>query len=176
MRHIVQIALFIVFIPAAALAQGTAAAPAVQPNQVLSTNPFGAMLKWVNAEYERKIGPATTLGASASYFADFDQSNAAVLLRWYPDRSALRGFYVGTRAGAYRFATVTFDRYPSFHEQTTVLPGVGIEVGYNWMLGPKQNVSVGIGGGLIRILGSGDRYDVPSVLPAVRLVNLGIAF
>jgi hypothetical protein len=176
MRHTVQIALFIVLLPAAALAQATATAPTVQHDQVLSANPFGVMLKWVNAEYERKIGPATTLGASASYFADFDQSNVAMLLRWYPDRSALRGFWVGARAGAYRFSTITFDRYPSFREHTTVLPGVGIDLGYNWILAPKQNVSVGIGGGLIRILGSGERYDVPSVLPALRLVNLGIAF
>ncbi len=40
----------------------------------------------------------------------------------------------------------------------------------------RQNVSVGIGFGLTRVFGGGDSYDVPSVLPALRLVNIGIAF
>jgi hypothetical protein len=188
MRHTLTAALFAVLVPAAALAQTAATKPPVPHDQVLSANPFGVIVKWVNAEYERKIGPATTLGVSASHFADLDQSNAALLLRWYPQQSALDGFYLGARAGAHRFKTRTYDFYPTYssstinqprptyHEQTSVLPGVGVEIGYNWLLGPRQNVSVGVGFGLTRVFGGGDLYDMPSVLPALRLVNVGIAF
>ena len=187
MRHTLTIALLLL-VPATALAQASATTPPAPHDHVLSTNPLGFVLKWVNAEYERRIGPATTLGVSASYFAENDRSNAALLVRWYPQRAALEGFYLGARTGAYRVKTYAYDfspasssssitpPRPTYRERTRVLPGAGLEMGYNWLLGPGQNVSVGLGFGLTRILGGGGSYGVPAVLPAVRLVNVGIAF
>jgi len=84
----------------AAFAQPAAIMPADPYDQVLSTNPLGIVLEWFNAEYERKLGASLTIGASASNFGDLDQSNAAALLRWYPQQSPLDGFYLGARAGA----------------------------------------------------------------------------
>jgi Protein of unknown function (DUF3575) len=173
MRHTLSAALFALFIPATALAQ-TAATPTDPYNQVLSMNPFGLVLKWANAEYERKISPAMTLGASASHLSDLDQSSAAIVLRWYPQRTALEGFYLGVHTGAYRFKAMTYD-FRSYHERNRVLPGAGVELGHNWLLGPRHNVSVGVGGGLTRIATSSDSYSAPSVLPGFRL-NVGIAF
>ena len=178
MRHTLTAVLFAVLVPHSALAQ--TAAPPAEVNQVLSTNPIVMMAKWVTVEFERKIGPAVTLGASASHLADLDQSNAAALVRWYPQQKALEGFYLGARAGAYRFKTTTYQFQPSarstYREGNQVLPGAGVELGYNWLLGPRRNVSVGVGFGLTRIIGGGASYDVPSVLPGARLVNIGIAF
>jgi hypothetical protein len=175
MRHTLSAALFALLVPAAAVAQTTDTRPAVSYDQILSTNPLGAVVKWFNVEYERQLGPAVTFGASASHFGDLDQSNAAGLLRWYPQQSALRGFYLGARVGAYRFKSYTYD-FRSYREQTTVQPGVGVELGYNWLLGPKQNVIVGTGFGLTRIATSSESYtSAPSVLPGLRL-NVGIAF
>jgi hypothetical protein len=174
MRNTLFAALFAVLVPAAALAQAAAPDPPAPHNQILSTNPLGVVVKWANVEYERRISPASTLGASASYFGDLDQSDAAVALRWYPQQRALEGFYLGARAGAYRFKTFTYE-IRSYREHDSVLPGAGVELGYNWLLGPKHNVSVGTGFGLTRIGGGGDSYTVPSVLPGFRL-NIGIAF
>jgi hypothetical protein len=174
MRHILPAALFALFIPAVAFGQAAATPATVQYNQVLSTNPFGVVVKWANVEFERKIGPATTLGVSASHFPDLDLSSATVLFRWYPQRTALDGFYLGAHTGAYRFKTFAYD-FRSYREQTSVLPGMGVELGYDWLLAPKHNVSVGTGFGLTRIAGGGDSYTVPSVLPGFRL-NVGIAF
>ena len=59
------------------------------------------------------------------------------------------------------------------------MPGLGLEIGYNWLLGPKQNLSIGLGFGVTRMLRSGDsddNYFLPSAVPNVRLVNIGIAF
>lgn len=188
MRHTLTVVAFAVLVPVAALAQTTS--PPATATQVLSTNPLGLMIRWANIEFERKITSEVTLGASVSHlagssdFGDSSRSNAAILLRWYPQQSALEGFYFGARAGAYRFHTFAYDYgptarsgiSPTTHERSTVLPGAGLEFGYNWLLGPRRNVSVGLGFGLTRIIGGGDCYGAPCILPGFRLVNIGIAF
>jgi Protein of unknown function (DUF3575) len=193
MRHTPTVLIILAMSSTPALAQTSAIRPPVPHRQILSTNPFGFLVNWYNAEYERKIAPATTLGVSASHFASLDHSNAALVVRWYPQRAALDGFYLGARAGAFRFETYeyeyadpqtypadpsrrTYPTYPTYHKRTDVHPGVGIEIGYNWLLGPKQNVSLGLGFGLTRILGQSDGYDYLPVLPNPRVVNVGIAF
>jgi uncharacterized protein DUF3575 len=193
MRHTASVVMILAIGSAPAHAQTSATKPPVQHHQVLSTNPFGLLFNWYNAEYERKIAPATTLGVSASHIAGLDLSNAAVVLRWYPQRAALDGLYLGVRAGGYRFELTeyesptyqtrppdpsgrTYPIYPTYHRRAHVLPGVGIEIGYNWLFGPTQNVSVGLGLGLTRIIGNDDRYEFLPVLPNPRVVNIGIAF
>src|SRR5580765_7119019 len=99
MRHILSAALLVLvmLVPRAALAQTAARAPADSHNQVLSANPFGVVVQWFNVEYERKLAPAITLGGSASHFGELEQSDASVMLRWYPQQKALDGFYLGAR-------------------------------------------------------------------------------
>jgi Protein of unknown function (DUF3575) len=169
MRHIVSAVILALLVPAAAFAQTDA------PSQVLSTNPFGLIIKWPNVEYERRITPSATFGASSSAYVDDHQANVAVLLRWYPDRAPLHGFYLGARAGAYHFKTYRYD-LRSYRESSTTLPGAGVEIGYNWLLGPRRNVMIGTGFGLTRILNGGGSWSLPEVVPSLRLVNIGIAF
>jgi len=190
MRHTPTVVIALAMISAPALAQTSGSEPPVPHHQVLSTNPFGLLFNWFNVEYERKISPATTLGASASHIADLDHSNAALLLRWYPQRTALTGLYLGARAGAYAFETYeyapsprpvdptlrTYPPYPAYERRTKVVPGAGIEIGYNWLLGPTRRVSVGLGFGLTRLLTEVDGDDFLLVLPNPRVVNIGIAF
>ena len=174
MRHTLTILVITSLFPAAAQAQTAATKTPVPHQQVISTNPFGLLFKWYNVEYERKIGEAT----------------------------ALDGFYLGARAGAYRTKTHTYEystqpprldpnsptpthqTYPTnptnqtYRERTTVAPGLGLEMGYNWLLGPERNFSVGLGFGVTRMLrsgNSGDDFIAPAV-SNVRLVNIGIAF
>jgi hypothetical protein len=174
MRQTLSAALFVLLVPAAAFAQTAAPPPAVPFDQVLSANPLGVVVKWFNVEYERKLGPATTFGVSASHFGELDLSNASLLLRWYPQQSALEGFYLGARAGAFSFKTFTYE-FRSYREENRVLPGAGVELGHNWLLGPNHNVSIGSGFGLTRIATGSESYHLPSVLPMFRL-NVGIAF
>src|SRR5712691_4777274 len=195
MRYTLTVIVFAALFPAAAQAQTESTKAPVPHEQVISTNPFGLLFKWYNVEYERKIGEATTLGISASHFPDGEYANAALLARWYPQGAALDGFYLGARAGAYGIKTHTYQystppprpdannpthptiqSYPTYREQTTVVPGLGLELGYNWLLGPKQNVSIGLGFGVARMLRSADDDSMPYAIPNVRLVNIGIAF
>jgi hypothetical protein len=193
MRHTPTVLIVLTMCTAPAVAQTGETKPPVPQHQILSTNPFGLLFNWFNVEYERKIAPATTLAVSASHVASLDHSNAALVIRWYPHGAALDGFYLGGRAGAYRFETyeyvypapqtrpadpgrATYPIYPTYQERTDVLPGLGFEFGYNWLLGPKRNVNVGLGFGLTRIIGNNDGYECLPVLPNPRVVNIGIAF
>src|SRR5713101_2218735 len=109
MRHTLMAVVIIpALFPAAAQAQIGATKAPVPYQQVLSTNPFGLLFNWYNVEYEHRIGEATTLGFSASHVPDGEFANAALLARWYPERVALDGFYLGARAGAYGIKTHTY--------------------------------------------------------------------
>ena len=189
MRHTPTVATiilaFLCAVPAGA--QTGAVAASAPHDQVVSTNPFGFLFQWINGEYERKLSPETTVGVSGSYFADGGLGIVSALARWYPQRTALEGFYLGARAGAYRFRSYEYDYgidpanparsiYRGSRERMRVVPGAGIEVGYSWLLGAKRNVSVGIGGGLTRIAGGANGRGLPTVMPTIRLVNIGVAF
>jgi hypothetical protein len=190
MRYTLTALALSVLLPAGLSAQTNATKPPVDHTQIVSTNPFGYIFQWYNAEYERKSSPGTTVGGSASYFHDGDLGNVTAFARWYPQGAALDGFYLGARAGAAVFTTYRYEyqapgprpanpsvppTYPVRYEETTVSPAVGLELGYNWLLGAKQNVSVGVGFGLMRTFGDNNSFYSP-VLPAIRLVNIGIAF
>ena len=151
----------------ALFAQDGTKAP-VSHNQTISANPFGLMLQWFNAEYERKLTNTMTIGASGSTFglgeADLQRFNA--LFRYYPQGAALTGVFLGARGGVARVS----DGDENAHAFTT-----GVEIGYSWLLGSKRNVGLSIGAGVDRLFG-GDLDDFDIVWPNVRLVNVGIAF
>lgn len=150
-------------LPAAARAQTDATHTPVAHTQVVSTNPFGLLLPWFNAEYERKIGPATTWGVGGSMLTDGGYANATTLLRFYPQRAAFDGIYLGVHAGVYR---------PAYRHDSSL--GAGVDIGHAWLYGPSRNVSISMGFGLTRLVRA-DRYT-PNVLPSARFVNVGIAF
>ena len=165
-HHAVSIAALAAFslAPGLAYAQAEATKTPVPYNQVLSTNPIGLPFLWFNGEYERKLEGATTWGVSAAFLQDAEYSNTRLVLRYYPQRAAFDGFYVGGHAGVFHAG----------HARNNSL-GAGVEIGHAWLLGPNRNVSVSIGFGATRLFGH-DWYDGPVVLPTPRLVNVGIAF
>lgn len=162
-------ALIAMVAPAVTEAQEGTKAP-VTHNQVVSTNPFGLMFEWFNAEYERKIGRTLTWGLSSSFFSldagDTDYVNGTALVRYYPQGAALSGFYIGGRTGVHRV---------SADGESGVFYGVGFEIGYNWLLGASRKFNVGIGAGATRLFGN-DLDGVSLTIPTLRLVNVGVAF
>ncbi len=190
MRHLATAVAVLTMCSAQALAQTNATKPPVPHKQILTIDPLGVLYNSFNADYERKVAPATTVGVSAGHFDSLDYSNVALLARWYPQRAALDGFYIGARAGAYRLETYeyeyttvtdpngrTYSTYPSAPRKVQhIMPGVGIDLGYNWLLGPKQNFSVGLGFGVTRLLGNGDEFDFTMAVPNMKLVSIGFAF
>jgi hypothetical protein len=146
--------------------QPAAAQTAPPPHlQVISANPFGLLLEFFNAEYERVVTESTTAGIGGSTFVGDEDGryvNADVFWRFYPTGTPLDGWSFGAKVGL-----------TSVQEQTHF--GYGFDVNRSWLLGANNNFYVGIGFGLKRLVGDTEALDL-SVVPTFRIVNVGIAF
>ena len=142
----------------------------VPHNQTVSANPFGLLFEWYNGEYERKLSGRSTVGASASGFAldegDAHYFNVATFYRFYPQRAALSGFYIGGRGGVH---------HVSSEGESGVFFGLGFEIGYTWLLGADRRFAVSLGAGATRLFGN-DLDGASLTIPTVRLLNIGVAF
>lgn len=153
-----------------AVALAPRAAEAQQPapyQQVISANPFGLLLEFFNAEYERIVTHSSTAGVGGSTFSTSDDRylNMDAFWRFYPSGTPLDGWAFGTKAGL----TSVSDAGTYF--------GFGFDVNRSWLLGANENFYVGIGFGLKRLLGASDLDDdAPAFIPTIRLVNVGFAF
>lgn len=173
------------------VAFGTLASPAsaqdagtrtpVDRRHTLSTSPIADMLGFINAEYQRKVTDASTIGVSAGTLeVDDDRySNVMVFGRYYPQGAALTGFFVGGRVGAHRIGYDTWEYDPERFtstptRRTETRPAIGVDVGYEWLLGAKRNVLIGVGAGAMRLIGTEDD-DFLVAFPTARL-NVGFAF
>jgi hypothetical protein len=130
--------------------------------QQITANPFGLIVGWFNAEYERKLTETWSIGLGGSYLSldDDDFASANAVFRFYPQGAALTGFYIGPRLGVYYIDEI---------DDSEGSAGVGFEMGYAWLLGANRNFSVSLGAGATKLF-TGD------VVPTVRLVNVGWAF
>ena len=149
-----------------------------ESKMVVSTNPILDMFAWYNAEVEFAVAPTSTMGLAGTFimFGDEDDNdeetyaNASVFWRYYP-REAFGGFYFGARGGYYK---VTIDTDLGDEEEGDFF-GLGIDVGYSWILGESERMYVSLGIGAVRLFG-GDLEDVTLTLPTIRLINVGLAF
>ncbi|CAN5603036.1 hypothetical protein BH23GEM10_BH23GEM10_12910 [soil metagenome] len=141
--------------------------PTQQYQQAISANPFGLLLEFFNAEYERVMTEASTAGVGGSFVSiDGDNYvNADVFFRFYPQGIPLSGWAFGAKVGLTRVP----DHGTFF--------GAGFDVNRSWLLGKNDNFYVGTGFGLKRLFGTGDDagFDVRFV-PTIRIVNVGFAF
>ena len=189
MRHTPSLVIIALMCSAPAFAQTTSTPPADAPSQTLSLNPFGLMIEWYNLEFERKVSPGVTIGAAATSLQD-EFWNVDLLARFYPQGEALRGFYLGARGGVVGIEVTRYEFQqpppgtppgrnvspPRFTRETRTVPAFGLEVGYNWLLGRKENVAIGLGFGLSRLLDEDNGEYFMPVVPHWRVVNVGIAF
>ena len=128
--------------------------------QVLSASPLLLVHKWFNVDYERRIAPALTLGASALHMTGFNIGTAMFHVRFYPGRAALSGFHIGVHTGV---------GYELRHRS---IPGVGAEIGYAWLFGANRDVGLSLGIGSTRMFGADGAFNFPNL----RVFNVGFAF
>jgi Protein of unknown function (DUF3575) len=176
-RHLSPFVIILTMLACGAAIRAQAAepdAPAL-PTQSISANPFTLMFQWFNADYERRIAPNVTWDASGSFFSidGFGYKNANVALKYYP-RESMSGFYVGGRTGIYRVSADVRDGTNGASVGANFY-GAGFEVGYNWLLGKRDQVVVGMGAGVTRLFG-GELSGVSLTVPTIRLISLGYAF
>ncbi len=132
--------------------------------QVISANPFGLLLEFFNAEYERVVSTSSTAGVGGStLISDNDRYvNVDAFWRYYPQKvpNPLDGWAFGIKAGV---TTVSQKTYV----------GAGFDVNRSWLLGQNDNFYVGLGFGLKRIIGHDTGLQF---VPTFRIVNVGFAF
>lgn len=144
----------------------------VPHTNLISGGPLMLLAGWFNAEYETKLSETFTAGAVGGWLDinDTDYTGINAFLRYYHQGAAFTGFYVGGRAGIYNVKQAGQQGDDS---ETTL--GIGMDVGYGWLLGPSDAFFIGVGIGATGLLG----VDIPgakSLIPAVRLLDIGIAF
>lgn len=147
---------------------------------VFSINPLLAMFSWYTGELEIALAPTTTAGVAGSYLAFGDEddgdeetyTNGSIFLRYYPERS-FEGFFFGVRAGYY--SVTDQEEELSGNDDSEGVMGVGIDIGYGWLLGYGKRISVSAGVGAVRLFG-GDLDAADTTLPTIRLINVGFAF
>jgi hypothetical protein len=156
--------------PSHLLAQREGVREPVPHQSLLSANPLILVAGWFNAEYEHKLTEAMTFGLGGGWLSlgggDDDYANVNTFLRFYPEGAAFTGFYIGGRGGVYRVSR-DGDDFTAF--------GLGVDLGYSWLLGPRRFFYVALGIGATRLF-SGDLGGASATVPNLRLVSVGIAF
>ena len=155
---------------AAAFAPGAAHSQRAPESRraAVSVNPLGIPFGWFTGEAERTLGGGASLAVAGSWFeVPSDEDRLATVeakLRYYPAEQGLRGFALGLTAGYTRFEerfetyppTVVFgpegpSERPILRTQVTDGPTVGVTADYNWLLGARRRMLVGIGVGAKRL-------------------------
>ncbi|MHB1194757.1 MAG: hypothetical protein ACYC6F_17155 [Longimicrobiales bacterium] len=155
----------ILLVPAAipSAAEGQAVRPVSR--QVISANPFGLLLEFFNAEYERATSATVSVGTGGSFMNMDDDTylNWDAFWRYYPQGRALDGWAFGAKVGV---TSVDGGTYPGF----------GFDVNRSWILGVNDNFYVGVGFGLKRLLGVDEAAFDTRFIPTFRIINVGFAF
>ena len=146
----------------------------VSHTHVISGDPILLLAGWFTAEYEHKMAETVTVGIAGGWMEldENDYASVSGFLRYYPQEAAFTGFYLGGRAGIHN---VDEGHTPDVGNESHTAFGIGVDVGYTWLLGPGGSFYVGVGIGVSRLF-SDDLGDAASVIPAVRLFNVGVAF
>jgi len=146
------------------------------PRFVISTNPLTDLFTWYNAEFEMRIAPRGSVGLAGSFLSFNDGNDKYMGLdgfyRFYPQAMAPEGFFFGGRLGINHVSVE--DDFDGEEESANVF-GVGIDIGYTWLMGSSKSFALSLGIGAVRLFG-GDLEDVAFTIPTLRLVNIGVAF
>jgi hypothetical protein len=137
---------------------------------VISANPFGLLLDFFNAEFERSVGTATSAGIGGSTFSNDNVRyiNADVFVRYYPNDAVFEGWNFGMKVG------LTSLNPKDENDTGGTKFGYGFDVNYSWLLGSTNRMSVSTGFGLKRLVGASD--DFMQYVPTFRVVNVGFRF
>jgi hypothetical protein len=141
--------------------------------QIVSISPLSIVFGVFGAEYERRLGTASSLGVSGSFYrqTSFTYTSGEVKYRYYPQERALEGFSVGVTGGL----TQVSSRETSSDESGTAA-SVGVSLDYQWLLGPRKRFALALGTGARRLIVLGTRLDGAALtLPTAR-ISIGRGF
>jgi hypothetical protein len=155
----------------------------VQSN-VLSINPFGFLFEWYNIEYERAFSSTASWSMGVGHIDIGDENedestytSADMRLRYYPSAEAPAKFSAGIAVGYSRVTNEDVGSGGAITKDKFDALGVGIDLGYSWLLGRTRQFFIGTGIGAKRLflLGEEDDDDETFGYPTIRL-SIGYAF
>jgi len=177
---------------AAALVLGTttanaqraaAAAPAspLAPRPTLvSVNPLGLMFGMLSGEVDHAMSRNSSGAIAFSLWSPdgFSYASVDAKYKFLPSENGLEGFYIGPTAGfthvgvdASELVDCTQDCAASANALTA-----GVELGYTWLIGVKQNFAIGTGLGAKKLFFVGEKNgNASGTIPTIKL-NVGYAF
>lgn len=137
--------------------------PATSPVTVISANPFGLLLEFFNAEFEREVSGSLSAGVGGSTVVldEQDYRNVDAFVRFYPSGIPLRGWALGAKLG--------ITQIPG----SGTYPGLGFDVNWSTLAGANDRLYIGLGFGLKRLLGTDDAFLTPEIVPTLRIINVG---
>ncbi len=152
-------------------AQRTSPTAAPGFGNMVAINPLGIPFAIASLEYAADIGGGAALGINASYVGPSGTDDRFTTVeaqgRYYPNERVFDGFSVGLTAGITNYsASVTEVAScappspacaPSSSRESVSLPGVGVVLDYDWILGTRQRFLVGAGIGAKRLFGNTGR-------------------
>lgn len=130
-------------------------APVAKKN-VVGLSVFGLINK-VKIKYERTLTPRFTVGATlAGYYGLYPGAQLSPFARYYFGAQAPEGLYLQGQVGAYWHTSIitylnnlnSSGNVAGYTEEATISNvGAGVALGYQWLLGKKNKISVDINGG-----------------------------
>ena len=136
-----------------------------EPTQVLSTNPIGLAVRYLNFEYETQVGVGSglTAGIGAAHLPKSvglgaGYGNGDIFIRYYPGGRVFHGISLDLKTGL------------TASGGDSVALGAGFDVNATHRLSERVVMSAGIG--LKRVFAGDDSF----VLPTIRIFNIGVGF
>ena len=161
----------------AAMSSGARAENVTPPPNVISSNPILDMFTWYNLEFEHRMAPNSTMGLAGTFVELGDGDDrymvAPAFYRYYPQNDAPAGFFFGGRVGVFGVTAVSD---VTDDEESATLGGIGIDIGYTWMIGSTRSFAISLGIGAVRLFGDVEDEDIAMTLPTIRAINVGFAF
>jgi len=158
--------------PAAAQAfGGSAGLPPAPYSRIISINPLLLVfLGNISADFEQRVAPSVSLGASASSF-NLSKANYLALetkARYYLSGRAFDGVAVLASVGVVSMSADETDA-------TSTAMAIGFGAERQWLLGPEEQLALAAGVGASRLFFAGENEAFRTILPGLRL-SIGWGF
>lgn len=138
----------------------TAPAPVPAPHLAVATNPLAIPFGLFTLDVETALStPGLTFGVGGTWIAEGnDKRWADARVMYFPGEVALRGFAIGLTGGVVseegdRDVTICSPTGGACRAQRSeTAPTLGVRVDYDWLVGKRKRMLVGLGLGAKRVL------------------------
>ncbi|MGA2508079.1 MAG: hypothetical protein ABSF80_11465 [Chitinispirillaceae bacterium] len=170
----------VVCMAAIAILAGSTGVAAQTKTNMITVNPLGLIIGYISLDYEKAIGPKTTLGILPYFWSpkgiDITLLGGSIAANFYSN-SAFHGWFIRPSVSigyaSWNYTTFDINLNEITNKSNLVTFGVGAIAGYRWLF--QSGFSIGLGGGVNWTGGTFAGIDFGGVGPSL-LFDLGWAF